>query len=168
MIVLETRGLMKHFGGVVTADHLNFSLQEGELRCLIGPNGAGKTTFFNLISGQLHADNGQILFYDQDITAVPVHTRARLGISRKFQSPTVFDELSVVDNIRVSTRGKSSPFTLFFKRFNPEFEDIAEQLVEKVHLTAKRNWPASKLSHGERQRIISALELSQKKRESPI
>lgn len=159
MNIFETRGLTKRFGGLVATDCINFTLQEGELRCLIGPNGAGKTTFFNLITGHLSPEQGEILFLGKDITNLPVHMRVRLGIGRKFQAPTVFDELTVFDNIHVSTRGKSPPFSLFFKRFNREFDETAEQLLEKVHLADKRNWPASKLSHGERQWLEIAIVL---------
>lgn len=150
-MVLETRGLAKRFGGLIAVDCVDFSLEEGELRSLIGPNGAGKTTFFNLLTGHLPADAGTILFRGRDVTGLPVYARARLGIGRKFQSPTVFDELTVLDNIRVAARGSSKPFSLFFKRYDPEFDGFAEGLLDKVRLREKRSWPASKLSHGERQ-----------------
>ena len=162
MKILETKNVAKHFGGLVAVDNVTFSLEEGELRSLIGPNGAGKTTFFNLITGHLQADEGQILFRGGDISNQTVNLRARLGIGRKFQSPTVFDELTVFDNIRVATRGSSNPFSLFFARSDPGFDEYAQQLLGKVHLNNKRFWPASKLSHGERQWLEIAMVLGGK------
>ncbi len=156
-MILETRGLAKRFGGLIAVDRVDFFLEEGELRSLIGPNGAGKTTFFNLVTGHLQADVGDIFFRERNITGQPVHSRARLGIGRKFQSPTLFDELTVYDNIRVATRGSSRPFSLFFKRFDAEYDEHAEGLLLKVNLRAKRDWPASKLSHGERQWLEIAM-----------
>jgi urea transport system ATP-binding protein len=163
-MILETRGLAKFFGGLIAVDRVDFFLEEKELRSLIGPNGAGKTTFFNLITGHLQADEGGIFFRGREITNQPVYSRARLGIGRKFQSPTVFDELTVFDNIRVATRGSSPPFSLFFRRFDPEYDENAKQLLERVRLGEKRNWPASKLSHGERQWLEIAMVLGSKPR----
>jgi urea transport system ATP-binding protein len=160
--ILETRRVAKRFGGLIAVDHVNFILKEGELRSLIGPNGAGKTTFFNLITGHVQTDEGEIFFWERDITHQSVHSRARLGIGRKFQSPTVFDELTVFDNIQVATRGSSKPFPLFFPRFDPAFDEHAEKLLAKVHLTEKWNWPASKLAHGERQWLEIAMVLGSK------
>ena len=162
--VLETRGIAKRFGGLMAVARVDFTLDEGELRSLIGPNGAGKTTFFNLLTGHLRADEGTILFRGRDVTRLPVYSRARLGIARKYQSPTVFDELTVFDNIRVAVRGSSSPFALFFRRFDPEPDEHAERLLDKVRLGKKRNWPASKLSHGERQWLEIAMVLGSKPR----
>lgn len=162
MKILEAQSISKRFGGLIAVDHVNFFLEEGDLRSLIGPNGAGKTTFFNLITGHLQSDEGQILFRGKDITSQTIHARARLGIGRKFQYPTVFDELTVFDNIRVATRGSSNIFSLFFSQFDSGFDKYAEQLLEKVHLTEKRVWPASRLSHGERQWLEIAMVLGSK------
>lgn len=146
----------------MAVDRVNFSLEEGELRSLIGPNGAGKTTLFNLITGHLPTDEGKIFFRGKEITTQSVHLRARLGIGRKFQSPTVFDELTVFDNVRVASRGSSNPFSLFFSRFDHTFDEQVDQLLESVFLCQKGNWPASKLSHGERQWLEIAMVLSSK------
>ena len=97
--LLQTQDLSMHFGGVRAVRHVNFSLAEGELRCLIGPNGAGKSTFFKMLTGQLEPTHGQVLFRGQDISHAHAHDIARLGIGIKTQVPSVFDGLSVRENI---------------------------------------------------------------------
>jgi len=164
MNILETRGLVKRFGGLLVTDNVDFSLAEGELRCLIGPNGAGKTTFFNLLSGALPADAGRIFLAGEEISRLPVHVRVRRGIGRKYQSPTVFEELSVSENIKVSTRGKSPQFSLFLRRLDGEYDAFCDQLLDLVHLRGKRRLPASSLSHGEKQWLEIAMVLANKPR----
>src|SRR5215469_1327176 len=97
--VLETQGLEKRFGGVRAVAGVDFKMRRGELRCLIGPNGAGKSTFFKLVTGQLHATAGRILFDGQEITGKAPHAIGRLGIGVKSQVPSVFDGLSVAENL---------------------------------------------------------------------
>ena len=97
--LLETRDLSMHFGGVRAVRHVNFTLAEGELRCLIGPNGAGKSTFFKMLTGQLQPSHGHVLFRGQDISNAHAHEIARLGIGIKTQVPSVFDGLTVRENI---------------------------------------------------------------------
>ena len=97
--LLETRDLSMHFGGVHAVRHVNFTLAEGELRCLIGPNGAGKSTFFKMLTGQFQPTHGHVLFRGQDISNAHAHEIARLGIGIKTQVPSVFDGLTVRENI---------------------------------------------------------------------
>src|ERR1019366_7755574 len=100
--LLETRDLSMRFGGVQAVSGVNFTLREGELRCLIGPNGAGKSTFFKLLTGQLMPTTGQVLYRGRDISGAETHEVARLGIGIKTQVPSVFDGLSVRENIWVA------------------------------------------------------------------
>ena len=100
-VILETSNLTKRFGGLTAVDQVNLRLDEGELRCIIGPNGCGKTTLFNLISGFYKPSEGQVLYNGQDITGKAVYTISQLGIGRKFQVPSVFNQLTVYENIRV-------------------------------------------------------------------
>ena len=100
--LLQTRDLSMHFGGVRAVRNVNFTLDEGELRCLIGPNGAGKSTFFKMLTGQLEPSLGQVLFRGHDISHAHAHQIARLGIGIKTQVPSVFDGLSVRENIWLS------------------------------------------------------------------
>ena len=103
-IVVETRNLSMHFGGVKAVDRVNFNLWENELRCLIGPNGAGKSTFFKCLTGQLTPTAGDVVIRDFTATGREPHEVARLGVGIKTQVPSVFDGLSVEENIWLSAR----------------------------------------------------------------
>lgn len=107
--LLKTEGLTKRFRGVMANDDINFQLETGSVRCVIGPNGAGKTTFLSMISGHLSPSAGSIIYKGRDITSLSVMERARIGIGRKFQTPTVFDNLTVRENIELAVlrRGES-------------------------------------------------------------
>ena len=105
--LLQTSDLSMHFGGVHAVRNVNFTLAEGELRCLIGPNGAGKSTFFKLLTGQLEPSQGQVLFRGNDISHAHAHQIARLGIGIKTQVPSVFDGLTVRENIWLAASCKS-------------------------------------------------------------
>ena len=107
--LIETRGLVKHFGGVQAIRGVDFALAKGELRCLIGPNGAGKSTFFKLLTGQIRPSSGTVLFRGTDITALQAHEIARLGIGIKTQVPSVFDGLSVRDNLWIAAARQQGP-----------------------------------------------------------
>ena len=99
--ILETRGLSKRFGGLVALDRMDFRVETGDLRAIIGPNGAGKTTFFNLISGQLPPDQGEVFFRGEPVTGLPAHRLAHMGIGRTLQVTSIFTGLSVEENLWV-------------------------------------------------------------------
>jgi branched-chain amino acid transport system ATP-binding protein len=102
LAVLEVDSVSKRFGGLVVLDGVSLQVEEGELLGIIGPNGAGKTTLLNIISGLLAPDGGRILFAGRDITELPPHRRARLGIARTFQVPRPFRSLTVLQNVALS------------------------------------------------------------------
>lgn len=108
MATLELEDVHRHFGGVKAVDGVDLVLERGELRALIGPNGCGKSTLFNLITGALRPTAGRIRLAGRDITGLPPHRIARAGIGRKFQVASVFDDLSVEDNLAIAawTRGR--------------------------------------------------------------
>lgn len=99
--MLVVRDLVKRFGGLVATDHVSFEVAEGESLGLIGPNGAGKTTIFSQLMGEHRQNAGQILLREQEISTLPTHARIRLGLSRTYQVPRPFAEMSVAENIRV-------------------------------------------------------------------
>jgi len=100
-IVIETRSLSKHFGGVVAADKVNFKVPSGEFRCMIGPNGAGKSTLFAMLCGIQAADSGQIFVFGQDVTRKQAFQRVRLGVGLTFQTNRAFHALSVRENLTI-------------------------------------------------------------------
>ncbi len=99
--LLDVRNLTKRFGGFVALDGVDIHLKPGERLGLIGPNGSGKTTMINCISGALFIDEGEIVFEGRDITALPAHRRARLGIARSFQIPKPFRSMTVIENLHI-------------------------------------------------------------------
>ena len=105
--LLETRGLTMRFGGVVAVDNVDFTLADGELRCLIGPNGAGKSTFFKMLTGQLLPSAGTISYRGQSIAGASPHAIARAGIGIKTQTPSVFNGLSIHENLWLAARRKN-------------------------------------------------------------
>jgi len=149
--LLETRSLGIRFGGVQAVRDVNFSLAEGELRCLIGPNGAGKSTFFKLITGQLQPTQGQVLFRGRDISAAQAHEVARLGIGIKTQVPSVFDGLSVRENIWLAASRLHS-----VRAANA----AVDAMLERVGLTGIADRLVGQLAHGQRQWVELGVVLS--------
>jgi urea ABC transporter ATP-binding protein UrtD len=141
--LLRTEGLTKRFRGLVANDNVDFALEAGEVRCVIGPNGAGKTTFISMISGHLTPTAGRVWFKGREITELSVARRARMGIARKFQTPSVFDQLTVYDNLELAALGK--PVSA------GERAAHIEEVLEITRLRELRNVVASALSHGQRQ-----------------
>ena len=149
--LLETRGLTMRFGGVTAVAGADFSLGAGELRCLIGPNGAGKSTFFKCLTGQLRPTEGQILFDGASIVGEEPHQIARRGIAIKTQVPSLFDGLSVAENLRLAaarTRGRS------------EARAAVEEIIRLVGLADRAASQASQLPHGQRQWLELGLVLA--------
>jgi branched-chain amino acid transport system ATP-binding protein len=150
--LLETRGLRKAFGGHVVLDDVTLAFEAHRLSALIGPNGAGKTTCFNLLTGLLHADRGQIRFRGQDITAFPPDRRARLGICRSFQILNLFNDYTVLENVRVAVPGfRARGFDLWTPaRALSEVEDKAAGLIRLIGLAGLEHVEAQYLSYGQR------------------
>jgi branched-chain amino acid transport system ATP-binding protein len=97
--MLKIEGLTKRFGGLTAVDNLSLDFPEGKLHAVIGPNGAGKTTLFNLITGLLKSDSGRVLFRNHDITGLKPHQISRLGVKRTMQIKSVFNQLTVAENL---------------------------------------------------------------------
>ncbi len=140
--ILETRGLTKRFGGVVAVENVDFAMAEGELRCLIGPNGAGKSTFFKCLTSQHKPSEGRVLFRGADITGEGTHLIARRGIGIKTQVPSVFDGLSVRENVWVSARRHHDA---------RRTDAVVDEVLERIGLTDLAARHVGQLAHGERQ-----------------
>ncbi len=141
-IVLETRNLSRHFGGVVAVDRVNFTLWDNELRCLIGPNGAGKSTFFKCLTGQLSPSEGDVVIRDFHAGGRQPHEVSRLGVGIKTQVPNVFDGLSAEENIWLAARRWQSA-----KRAKV----VTDQTIERLMLGDIRKDHVGVLAHGQRQ-----------------
>ena len=116
-IVLAVENLSVSFDGFKAVNDLNLYVEQNELRVVIGPNGAGKTTLLDLICGRTRATEGSIKFKDMELTRMPEYERVRRGIGRKFQTPSIYENLTVLENLEVSyPRGRSVFGSLFFRR----------------------------------------------------
>lgn len=151
--ILEIENLTVSFDGFKALNQLNFSMDAGELRVIIGPNGAGKTTFLDIITGKVQPTEGRVLFKGKNLRNIPEYKISCLGIGRKFQTPRVYLNLTVSENLDLAVNGKKNVWsTLFGKASSAENRSVAG-LLETVGLTAKANFPAALLSHGEKQRL---------------
>ncbi|ELS04363.1 urea ABC transporter, ATP-binding protein UrtD [Xenococcus sp. PCC 7305] len=151
--ILEIEQLSVSFDGFKALNNLNFSMNTGELRVIIGPNGAGKTTFLDVITGKVQPTEGRVLFKGKNLQKIPEFKIARLGIGRKFQTPRVYLNLTVRENLDlVCNRNKNVFSTLFTRPRATETRTVAG-LIETIGLEAKADAIASLLSHGEKQRL---------------
>jgi branched-chain amino acid transport system permease protein len=163
--VLEIRGLTKSLDGLLAVNNVDLVLREQELRCLIGTNGAGKTTLFNLITGWLRPDAGQVRFLGEDITRLKVWEIAVRGIGRKFQIPNVYDSLSVADNLAIAARSRNnSPTRLLFRPRPVKLDALTQSILERTGLLQRLQAPAAELSHGEKQRLEISMVLASRPR----
>lgn len=155
--VLRIEGLTKSFGGLVAVDQVSYQLPGGDLRAIIGPNGAGKTTFFNLISGMLSADAGTIIFHGEDITGKPPHIISQRGIARTLQVKSVFNGLSVYENVWIAAHARSGFLhPLRAAMSYRETRETVESVLEDVGIANLRNEQAGSLSYGD----VALLELA--------
>lgn len=141
--LLRIRGLSKHFGGVIANADVDFELPAGAIASIIGPNGAGKTTFISMVSGHLKPTAGRIEFGGHDVTRLSVEKRARLGISRKFQTPSVFPDLTVWENIELAV--------LASRKRPADTDRRVAEVLGLVRLAEFSGHRAVSLSHGQRQ-----------------
>ena len=148
---LYVEGLTVSFNGFVAVNDLNLYVDKGELRVVIGPNGAGKTTVLDLICGRTKATSGSIRFNDTELTRLAEHQIVRAGVGRKFQTPSIYETLSVRENLEISfPRGRGVFGALAFRRSADVIERV-EQVAEEIFLAGKLDQSAELLSHGQKQ-----------------
>lgn len=147
----------------MAVDHVSFTMKGREVLALIGPNGAGKTTLFNLISGALPPDHGEVIFNDQNITGKPPHKLFHLGLSRSFQITNIFQGLTVFENLRLACQGKVKRFNLFISasRLTNTTRE-AEGLLDLLELGDKGHELAGNLSHGDQRYLEIGMALAAK------
>jgi ABC-type uncharacterized transport system ATPase subunit len=153
--LLSVRALTREFGGVRALDGVSLEVAPGEQVCVIGPNGCGKTTLFNVITAQLPPSSGEVALNGRPLVGLAPHHVARLGVARKFQVPSVFEDLTVQENLEVacfglppSTSSSSSPPDLSF-------------LLQQIQLADRAQMPAGRLPHGARQWLEIGMLLAQ-------
>ena len=159
--LLRTERLTRAFGSLIAVSGVDVSIRRGELRSIIGPNGAGKTTLFRLISGETTPTSGRIFFGERDITGLPQHAVARLGIAKSYQITNVFPHLSVHENVRVAVQGPARAFD-FWSRAD-HLRDVharASAVLETVGLAAQADRLAAHLSHGEKRHLEIGIALA--------
>lgn len=160
--ILFLEGVNKTFDGFKAISELNFYMDVGELRVIIGPNGAGKSTMLDLVTGRTRPDSGTIEFgKDTDLTKLNEYQINRLGIGRKFQTPSVYVEHTVFENILLSLSGKRSVWEALFARVTPAQRERIHKVLETVGLAAKQEWRAGALSHGQKQWLEIGMLLAQ-------
>ncbi|MCK6577770.1 MAG: ABC transporter ATP-binding protein [Anaerolineae bacterium] len=161
-ILLETRDLRKAFGGLIAVDGVSVKVAQGSMHSIIGPNGAGKTTFFNLLTGNHAATSGVVLYKGQDITHLPLHRRAHLGIGRSFQITNIFPNLTVLENVRLAAQALSGDNYRLFRRADSfqRYIERARQVIDLVGLNAETLLPATVLPHGGKRKLELAILLA--------
>lgn len=162
--VLTVEDLNKNFEGFQAISDLNFYMDRGELRTVIGPNGAGKSTFLDLITGRTTPDRGRIEFGrdSHDLTKLKEYSINRLGIARKFQTPSVYEGHTVWDNLMLSIPEARGVFSAILFRVTAAHRARIDEILETVGLGGKRDLQAGVLSHGQKQWLEIGMLLMQR------
>jgi urea ABC transporter ATP-binding protein UrtD len=161
--LLEVQGVSVSFDGFKAINNLSFNIGPAELRAIIGPNGAGKTTLMDIVTGKTKPDEGQVLWGDKSLSLLRLSESqiAQVGVGRKFQRPTVFEDQSVEDNLLLALKKKRSPFAvLAFKRTRADGQAIAD-LAQEIGLGDQLARKAGELSHGQKQWLEIGMLLAQ-------
>jgi branched-chain amino acid transport system ATP-binding protein len=152
--ILRLRGVGRRFGGVIAVSGVDLDVRPGERRAILGPNGAGKTTLFNLISGEFAPTAGTVELFGADVTALPARKRARLGLSRTFQTSRLFGGLSVDDNLYLAVLGvHDGHFRLVKRDDDREMRERGRAMADAVGLSGKLDVLVAELSHGEQRQL---------------
>jgi urea transport system ATP-binding protein len=160
--MLYLDGVSVSFDGFRALNSLSFLVGRGEMRAIIGPNGAGKTTMMDVITGKTRPDAGDVLFNGSvDLTKLGESEIANLGIGRKFQKPTVFENHTVLDNLRLALKGERRGLRNIFRRETPEERDAIDGVLTTIKLTGERDRLAGFLSHGQKQWLEIGMLLDQ-------
>jgi urea transport system ATP-binding protein len=160
--LLYLDGVTVSFDGFRALNNLSLVLEPGEMRAVIGPNGAGKTTMMDVITGKTRPDTGQVVFRaDTDLTRLDEPAIAQLGIGRKFQKPTVFEPLTVWDNLLLALSGKRRPRATLLAREAVEERLRIEEILDTIRMAEHRHRRAADLSHGQKQWLEIGMLLAQ-------
>ncbi len=160
--VLKVEGLTKRFGALIANEDIDLEVIPGELHAVIGPNGAGKTTFVSQLAGELPPNQGRIFFDGQDITSLPVHTRALRGLARSYQITSVIPSFTALDNVALAAQAADGHSYRFWRpaRSVSGLNDKAANALDEIGLGARKDVLASNMSHGEHRQLEIAMALA--------
>lgn len=152
MIILEAKGVNKHFGSLVAVNDVDLKVSKGTIHSVIGPNGAGKTTLFNLFTGYIPLTRGEILFKGENINGLPPHIISKKGLGRSFQITSIFPDLSVHENVRVAAQSRGKESFNFLRHFNrlKGAQEKADEILAFIGLIEKREAISRNLAYGEK------------------
>lgn len=160
--ILYLDGVTVTFDGFRALNKLSLVIEPGELRTIIGPNGAGKTTMMDVITGKTRPDSGEVIYSGTtDLTKMDEAAIATLGIGRKFQKPTVFESLTVFENLELALAGERRTLALLFAKLSGAQTDRIDELLATIHLGDRRGMVAGSLSHGQKQWLEIGMLLAQ-------
>lgn len=160
--ILEVNNLCKTFGAVQASRDLSFEVQRGDIHALIGPNGAGKTTVVNQLGGEILPDSGKILFNSQDISRLKPYQRFAKGLGRSFQITSIFNNLTVAENIALSIIANDGHNFRFWQKalMSPMVKQYLPEALDRVDLQSQADVKAEYLSHGEKRQLEVGMALS--------
>ena len=159
-MILRCQDLSKSFGGNKAVDGVNLAIEQSEISSIIGPNGAGKTTLFNLITGYLLADGGQVWFEDRQITGFSPHQISQLGVVRTFQGSNLFPRMTVFENVQVALFARLRQTGSFTSRARDLLRQEVEEILTSVSLEDSCDMPSGFLSGGNKKRLELAIALA--------
>ena len=164
--ILEIKNVGKNFGGLAALSDVNLKIQQGTIHSLIGPNGAGKSTLLNVLIGLLKPDTGSVLFNGESVLGKAPHEINQMGIGRVFQTPAIFEELTVLENVAIAAyaaRDEGFSFNIFetAEQAKPCI-DLAKETLQDIGLYEQRKTEACHLSRGDKRRLEMALCLARK------
>lgn len=161
-VLLEVKDLSVEFNGFKAFTDVNMKIYSGELRVIIGPNGAGKTTFMDLVTGKTKPTSGRVIYDGVDITGKDIVEIARkYKLGRKFQSPTVFDNMTVRENVEIAVEGYNTLKNCLFFLRSKKFDEKVDEILKKIELYQYAEFMASDLSHGQRQWLEIGMVIAQ-------
>ncbi|HEX9137865.1 MAG TPA: ABC transporter ATP-binding protein [Nitrospirota bacterium] len=160
--MLEVKGLSKSFGGFLAVNKATLEVNKGEIVAVIGPNGAGKTTLFNLVTGIIKPDNGQVIFKGEEITGLPAYRTCKKGITRSFQVVNIFSRLTVFENVRISVLSQQGKTYRWFTPSKQFANEETVNLLESVGLIHRKDNVCGALSHGDQKVLEIAIALAGK------
>lgn len=160
--ILQVRDLCKSYGAVMASRKLSLDIRRGDVHALIGPNGAGKTTAVNQLSGDILPDTGSIVFDGIEISRMPAYRRARLGLARSFQITSIFEELTVAENLALAIIARAGHNFRFWRNClkTPLVAQELPEALRRVDLHRQADLPARHLSHGEKRQLEVGMALT--------